>query len=89
MSTETINKQQDFNVSRNGIEIQKYLENFYEEWISKTFETKEIQTESEKFKEETMPCMVCGSPNIHISWDRNYSGYRGNCMACKNNWPES
>ena len=86
MSTEIIHKQQDFNVSRNGIEIQKHLENVYEEWISKT---KEIQIESAKIEEETIPCMVCGSSNIHTYWDRNYSGYRGTCMACKNNWPES
>ena len=89
MNKETIFKQQDFHGTRNGIEIEMHLEKCYEDFILKTFETKGKPIESEKLEEQTIPCGGCGSLKIHIVWDRNYSGYRGNCIICKNNWPES
>lgn len=34
-------------------------------------------------------CMACGSPVTYIIWSESYSGYRGKCIACDHNWPES
>ena len=89
MNTKVILEQKNFHRTVNGIEIQRHLEKIYEDLLSETFGAKVQSMEPKKFEEQTIPCMVCGSPKTYISWSRNYSGYRGRCIACEHNWPES
>jgi len=34
-------------------------------------------------------CGSCEKQSATIAWDNRYSGFRGYCDICKNNWPES
>ncbi len=34
-------------------------------------------------------CDVCEKRSAILRWDENYSGYRGQCNRCGNDWPES
>jgi len=36
-----------------------------------------------------LTCGVCENQSAIITWDYRYSGFRGYCYICKNNWPES
>jgi hypothetical protein len=72
----------------NGVAIQKHLEIIYEELISETFGRREKQVR-DQIREMATPCMACDSPVTYIIWSKKYSGYRGECVACNHNWPES
>jgi len=34
-------------------------------------------------------CGACEKQSAIIAWNNSYSGFRGYCHICKNNWPES
>ena len=34
-------------------------------------------------------CVVCDQRSGFLRWDEHYSGYRGQCSLCGNDWPES
>ncbi len=34
-------------------------------------------------------CGSCDKRSAVIIWDNRYAGYRGQCILCENNWPES
>jgi hypothetical protein len=34
-------------------------------------------------------CDVCGKSSGLLRWDESYVGYRGRCILCENDWPES
>ena len=36
-----------------------------------------------------LTCGSCNKQSAEIMWDKRYSGFRGFCGICKNNWPES
>jgi len=40
-------------------------------------------------EELLITCGVCEKKSAIIIWDNRYSGFRGYCLICKNNWPES
>ena len=42
---------------------------------------------SEYITDET--CMACGDDKVYVYKSTKYTGYRGICITCKNNWPES
>ena len=88
MGTKIIFEQKSYGTV-NGIAIQRHLEEIYKNLISETFGARAQYVESKKFEEQTVPCMVCGSPKTYIMWCKGYSGYRGRCISCKHNWPES
>ena len=70
----------------NGIQILTHLDQIYKDLISETYGKK---NEDELGAEYTTACMGCGSPVTYIIWSEKYSGYRGKCMNCNHNWPES
>jgi len=39
--------------------------------------------------DEPFHCMSCGSTNTIKVFDPRYNGYRGHCLDCGGNWPES
>ena len=74
--------------TKNGIEIQNHLNRIYEEMLSETFRA-EFELLKEKTQAQPMSCMACGCENTEIIWSDNYSGFRGMCIRCMCNWPES
>ena len=34
-------------------------------------------------------CDICDKRSGILRWDENYTGYRGQCNLCENDWPES
>ncbi len=34
-------------------------------------------------------CNTCAKKSAFVIWDERYSGYRGVCIFCGGNWPES
>ena len=48
--------------------------------------SKDLLSETEGVE---VTCGACESKSAEIRWDKRYSGFRGFCNACKNNWPES
>jgi len=40
-------------------------------------------------KTQTITCNSCGKDSARLFWDQRYNGYRGMCMLCEGNWPES
>ena len=34
-------------------------------------------------------CNVCEKKSALLIWDDRYSGFRGTCLVCGSNWPES
>ena len=40
-------------------------------------------------EQNTMMCNSCEKYSAVLFWDDRYNGYRGKCVSCKGNWPES
>ena len=40
-------------------------------------------------KQQIIICESCEKQSAVLFWDIRYNGYRGMCMVCKGNWPES
>ena len=80
--------QRIISATTNGEEIQSHLENIYDELISNMFDN-EIENQKTNSHKQATECMGCGSPVTYIIWSKSYSGYRGKCMVCNHNWPES
>ena len=38
---------------------------------------------------DTIICKNCKSRTAILHWDTRYDGYRGTCMKCGGDWPES
>ena len=42
-----------------------------------------------KIEDMHLLCGICDKRSGFLRWDENYSGYRGQCSLCENDWPES
>jgi len=38
---------------------------------------------------DIITCESCDSESAVFHWEARYDGYRGTCMVCKGDWPES
>ena len=38
---------------------------------------------------EIISCNSCEQKSGRLLWDDRYDGYRGFCIKCEGNWPES
>lgn len=72
--------------TKKGVEIQDHLEKIYSDIILETFGKRSIADTEEV---ESISCQACGFSKTYITWSVKYSGYRGFCVTCKHNWPES
>ena len=73
-----------------GIEIQDHLENTYYDIILETFgKNPKIISDADAEEIQSTSCKACGFSRTWVMWSTKYSGYRGFCMSCKHNWPES
>ena len=39
--------------------------------------------------QQLIACPVCQTDSGSLSWDARYNGYRGTCVLCGCDWPES
>lgn len=54
--------------------------------MQQIIQTLEVCSEAEGM---LLTCGSCDKLSAEIRWDARYSGFRGFCHICKNNWPES